>query len=411
VTEVAGAHALVFPDNLAALATCRELGWAGITAHLLGPRRVIAARSRHARFVASPDFYSDPEAFVDFACRFAASLDQPPVLFPTEDAALLLADRHHDALSRHCRYPYAAPGVATRLLDKRDLYAAAARAGVGAPRFVDVDDADACTTLSTDVAWLVKPPCRYRFDEQGKVRTFLSITGGAKALGRHLATDVATVRRAGFPAVVQERIPGDFDQLVSVGLCMDRDGRLLDSFTARKRFEYPEPFGDGLVVERVTDPGVTEPALRLLRELGYWGICDVEFKRDARDGIFKVLDANPRTWLWAGLGRAGGNPLVLTAYNLVAEQPIACPPIRERRDAVWVSPRGTAAFLLKSYRARRHGPFLPLRLTGGALRTILRDFLVYYDPLYLRPSAWLDMGTAVMKRGRATTVKHPVSCN
>jgi len=408
---VAAAHALVFPDNLAALATCRELGWAGITAHLLGPKRVIASRSRHARFVAGPDFYSEPEAFVEFACQVAAGLDEPPVLFPTEDAALLLADRYYDALSRHCRYSYAAPGVATRVLDKRGLYAAAERAGIGAPSFADVEDADACAGLATDVAWLVKPPCRYRFDDQGRIRTFLSITGGAKALDGDLATNVTRLRRAGFPAVVQERIPGDFDQLVSVGLCLDREGRLVDSFTARKHFEYPEPFGDGLVVERIPDPGITEPALRLLRELGYWGICDVEFKRDERDGVFKVLDANPRTWLWAGLGRAGGNPLVVAAYNLAAAHPVGSPPIRERHDAVWVSPRGTAAFLAKSYRVRRHGVVLPLQLTRGALRTILRDFFVYYDPLYLRPSAWVDMGTAIMRRGRAATVKHPVSCN
>jgi hypothetical protein len=52
-----------------------------------------------------------------------------------------------------------------------------------------------------------------------------------------------------------------------------------------------------------------------------------------------------------------------------------------------------------------------MRLAAGAFKTVLSDFLVYYDPLYLRPSAWLDMGAAVLRRGRATTVKHPVSCN
>ena len=66
-----------------------------------------------------------------------------------------------------------------------------------------------------------------------------------------------------------------------------------DFFLASKECEYPEPFGDGLVVRLVPGPGLVDRAMRLMRELGYWGICDIEFKRDPRDLEYKVLDANP----------------------------------------------------------------------------------------------------------------------
>ena len=49
--------------------------------------------------------------------------------------------------------------------------------------------------------------------------------------------------------MVQERIPGPFEELVSVGLCLARGGEVLQAFTARKHCQYPEPFGDGLIVE------------------------------------------------------------------------------------------------------------------------------------------------------------------
>ena len=173
--------------------------------------------------------------------------------------------------------------------------------------------------------------------------TFLSLSGGSKAFEGNVRGATARVRDAGFRCMVQEKIPGPFEELVSVGLCLDRDGRLITSFSTRKRCEYPEPFGDGLVVETIEDPGILEPSLELLRKLGYWGLCDVEFKRDARDGRMKLLDANPRVWLWVGLGAdAGAVPLALTAYRLALGDGRLCErrhPARPRLGAIlWTAP-------------------------------------------------------------------------
>ena len=44
----------------------------------------------------------------------------------------------------------------------------------------------------------------------------------------------------------------------------------------------------------------------LLRELRYSGLIEIEYKRDPRDGVVKLLDMNPRVWGWHTLcGRAG----------------------------------------------------------------------------------------------------------
>jgi len=45
---------------------------------------------------------------------------------------------------------------------------------------------------------------------------------------------------------------------------------------------------------------------RLLRALDYTGLVEVEFKQDARDGRFKLLDVNPRVWGWHTLGARAG---------------------------------------------------------------------------------------------------------
>jgi predicted ATP-grasp superfamily ATP-dependent carboligase len=395
--------AFVFRDNAAALATCRELGRAGIDVVVLDAERGPASSSRFARFVEAPSYYAEPGAWAAFVREHARTYPAPPVAFPTEDAALLVADRFHGELSSAVRYAYAAPGPASALLDKRRLYAAAGNVGLDVPRWMEPGD-DGGAPAPDDSAWIAKPACRYWFDEQGRsIRTFLRITGGSKAIAGDVRDSARRVRAAGFPTIVQERIPGPFEDLFSVGLALDRDGRLLGSFCARKRGEYPEPFGDGLIVEATEARlDLIEGSAALLRSLGYWGICDVEFKRDERDGKYKLLDANPRVWLWLGLGARCGVPLALLAYALANDDAAAIEDAlagarRETRPA-WVSPRGAAAFLLNAWRPGRHGWALPLRVAFGALGTIARDLAAFGDPLYLRAEAWSSALRALSRR-------------
>jgi D-aspartate ligase len=406
------APAFVFPDNPAALATCRELGRAGVPVTLVTSRDGPACLSRYPRVLRAPDFYREPGAWLSFVVAQAGRCAEPPVLLPTEDAALLVADAFRVELSTVARFPYPARALndgtngnrpIPRVLDKLELYTAAYDLGIAVPEFREIRLPEAWSSSESDEKWLVKPSCRYHFDPRRGITTFLSLTGGSKAIEGSVRDAARTVLGAGFRCMAQEKIPGPFEQLVSVGLVLDRDGRVPAAFFTRKRCEYPEPFGDGLVVETIDDPGILEDSVRLLRKLGYWGICDVEYKRDARDGRFKLLDANPRTWLWVGLAESAGcTPLALSAYRLALGDGLLADSAegerRGRAGLTWVSPRGAAAFLLRQYRPKRHGASLATALTLGALRTMLRNLRVFRDPLYVRPSTWPGLVEAATRR-------------
>jgi hypothetical protein len=69
-------------------------------------------------------------------------------------------------------------------------------------------------------------------------------------------------------------------------------------------------------------PEFVDAALRLLRAFGYHGLSQVEFKRDARDGRYKLMEINPRLWQWHGLATACGVDLPRIAYaDLTGEAP------------------------------------------------------------------------------------------
>ena len=53
---------------------------------------------------------------------------------------------------------------------------------------------------------------------------------------------------------------------------------------------------------------------RFCAALGFHGISQVEFKRDPRDGRYKLMEINPRLWQWHGLAAACGVDLPRIAY-------------------------------------------------------------------------------------------------
>lgn len=75
---------------------------------------------------------------------------------------------------------------------------------------------------------------------------------------------------------------------------MTEDGAALFDFTKRTPRRYPK--NTGLGGYHVTCPveGIREPALKLLRHVGYQGLAHVEFKHDEVDAEYKLIECNGR---------------------------------------------------------------------------------------------------------------------
>jgi predicted ATP-grasp superfamily ATP-dependent carboligase len=121
--------------------------------------------------------------------------------------------------------------------------------------------------------------------------------------------------------MVQELIPGGDGELYSLGSYLRADGEALGLFCGRKLRQTPPGVGTCRVGEAVWVQEVVDAGLRLLRALRFHGLSQVEFKRDPRDGRFKLMEVNPRLWQWHGLAAASGVDLPLIAYrDLTGEQ-------------------------------------------------------------------------------------------
>jgi D-aspartate ligase len=81
---------------------------------------------------------------------------------------------------------------------------------------------------------------------------------------------------------------------------------------------------------------VLEDTRRLMKGIGYRGVLDIGYRYDARDGLFKLLDANPRV---GGTFRLfvddeSGLDVVRALYLDLTGQEV--PPARQRSGRKWL---------------------------------------------------------------------------
>jgi predicted ATP-grasp superfamily ATP-dependent carboligase len=65
--------------------------------------------------------------------------------------------------------------------------------------------------------------------------------------------------------------------------------------TQERLRQFPPLFGDGSFQGTVDAPEVAELGRRLVRAFDDRGFAGIEFKFDARDGTYRLIEFNPRT--------------------------------------------------------------------------------------------------------------------
>jgi D-aspartate ligase len=305
------------------LAAIRSLGRAGIAVLAVDHRpSALGFPPRYARAVPSPDPAVEPEAYVETLAR-----QEPGVLLPTHDPPLNAVARFRDRLDGF-RFPFPEWDVLERIQDKRHQLEAAVAAGVEVPETRHPGSATEARAAADELGYpvLVKPAEPVGFKRRFGRQAF--------RLERPAEVERAYADAEEFAPMVQELIPGGDDELYSVGSYLREDGEPLGLFSGRKLQQVPPGVGTARVGESVWVQEVVDAGLRLLKALGFHGISQVEFKRDPRDGRFKLMEVNPRLWQWHGLAVACGVDLPLIAYRDLAGEDVAVASMNGQRR-VW----------------------------------------------------------------------------
>jgi D-aspartate ligase len=291
----------------------RSLGQARVPVLALDPApEAIGFASRYVtQALVCPDPGDEEPAFLAFMEELGKGLERPGVLFLTRDQDVSTVSRNQAQLEPCFRIPFAGWDVLSRIVDKRGQYAVAKEAGVPLPttRFPRAESEAAQVVRDFPFPAIIKPTYHAHFSETFGVKGFVA-DGPEQAL-EHYRRGAAR----GYQMMIQEIIPGSPDRLYTYGSYLNRGGQPVAEFTGRKLRQNPRMFGTCRAGECCPAPQVAELGLRLLRALGFWGISQVEFKLDPRDGQFKLMEVNARNYQWQHLSTVCGANLALAAYR------------------------------------------------------------------------------------------------
>jgi predicted ATP-grasp superfamily ATP-dependent carboligase len=249
-------------------------------------------------------------------------------LFPTADATAAFVARRHAELAGRFRLTTPAWDTFVWAYDKRLTYQLAASLDIPHPKVFTPCDRNDVGRYTGEFPVLLKPATKPRLNLP-RAKAWL-VRDRAELPVRY--DEVASLAEPG-ALMLQELVPGPGGQLSYAAVC--RDGEPLVATVAERVRQYPVDFGrSSSYVETIDDAEVERLGRLVLEKLRFDGLVEIEFKRDSRDGLCKLLDINARVWGWHTIGSEIGLDFTYLAWRLANGEPVS--PVRVPPGLRWL---------------------------------------------------------------------------
>ena len=304
------------------LGVLRTLGRKGIPLILLNNESSIGNCSRfNIKLIKSPR-PSDIEDYADFLIRLAERERIPGwIIFPHNDEVVYVLSRHRDILENYFRIPTPSWDVIRNVYIKKNTYIVAEKNGILIPKIYDVNNFEQLMDADLQYPLVLKPSISHRFLRKIKIKAF-RINNKEELIKTYLQmSDVIDSSEI----IVQDFIPGGPKNLYS--FCpFFKNGKVITGIAARRPRQRPMDFGyASTYVELVDIPELRSISEKFLGLINYYGIAEVEFMYDPRDRQYKLLEVNPRIWVWHALAIAACVDLPYILYQDMIGEEIAVP--------------------------------------------------------------------------------------
>lgn len=364
---------LIFGAHIAALGVLRALARRGIPSFVVDETSNVIVRSRWyrpaERTLAET---SDPEALAGYL----ESLALPDaVLMACSDRWALAVAGLSPEIRQRFQASIAPHDAVAQFVDKDRFRMLVDRLDIPRPRTIPIrEPADLDLATDDDLATaFLKPTESQRHNQH--FRTKGAFVDSREEAGR-LVEEAAA---AGITFMLQEWIPGDMSKTFLIDGFVDRAGTV-SAMVARRRVRMDPPrlanTCSDVTIPLADVEACLPPLRRLLDDVGYRGIFNVEFKFDERDGRFKIIELNPRPFWLIGHIASAGVDLPWMSYLDAQELPVQTPaPYQVGRFGMYEIPDATAVGRAWRTLRRPEGPVLGPWLRGD------RALLWWRDPL------------------------------
>jgi predicted ATP-grasp superfamily ATP-dependent carboligase len=352
------------------LGAIRSLGRRGV--HVVAGAAVPRAQGFRSRYTGDRFVYPsperDPDGFIDSLLDAARGL-RADALLPIGYASTRAVSRRKDDVAAQVAVAVADWDGVQIAGSKKATLELAAELGVPTPRL------------------FASPAAVDRFPVV--VKSNLG-SGGVRYVNNEAELDSA-IRK---DSVIQEYVPGEGRGYFA----LFAEGEERAAFMHRRVREYPVTGGASTAAESVFDPELRALGHRLLEALEWHGVAMAEFKLDARDGRYKLMELNPKFWGSLDLAIAAGVDFPWLAVQVALGH--SFPPVVEYRRGLrfqWV-------FSDLLHAAARPSD-LPAVLRDLAVPRVAKD--VWLRDLRPNLVEGRGIGARVVRGLRDRTLRHP----
>ncbi len=325
VTADVGPPAVILGgDSTHALAFVRSLGRRGIPVMSVSTHRSAATRTRYGSTITTQPWHNNGEAeLLDLLRRVGGQLPVRGAVITCSDEYVLFLSRHRAELAAYYEFVLPDEDTLEKLASKKFQYQLAEEADIPIPQTFNL--AHDLDTIAKKIRYpcVVKPVYSHLWREY---QNRAAVTSKVKLLiadsPRELIKHGSLIDDSGLEWVIQELVEGGDDQLYALYAYFDRNSQPLATFVRRKLRQWPVNFGDGCYSVGVKEDEVVDLGVKLLQSIGYRGLTNMELKRDAKDGKFKLIEINVRSANQVSLAVESGVDLPYIAYQDILFKPV-----------------------------------------------------------------------------------------
>lgn len=287
-------------DALHSLAIVRSLGSKHMKVTVTSHRRVFSL-SFYSRFCRKRLVYPDPERekrqFVDFLIEELKN-NSYDILLPVRSTVTPVVAEHEKELSRYANFVITSRESMEMANNKEKTFKYAEKIGIPIPRTFYPRDMNEVELAAKELSFPVVIKASHGAGSRGVF--YVNTRENLFAFfDKYFSSPESREVRT---SMIQELIRGGGYGFFSI---FDR-GEPKAIFMHKRIREYPITGGPSTVAESYYNPRLKELGLKLLKELNWNGVAMVEFKKDVKDGEFKLMEINPKFWGSLNLAIASG---------------------------------------------------------------------------------------------------------
>jgi D-aspartate ligase len=342
------------PDHCSSLCLIRSLGRLGIPVYGVGANPHspgMVSRYCRVRFLYSANGTGARE-LVRFLGEVSRKLGRRPILTCASDVASIFVAENKDALRDGFLFPNMPAELVWSLYDKKKMHFLCKRFGIStAETIFPQSRQEVVDVLESGQAVLpivLKGIDGDLLERRGAPRMVI-VSDPQELLEKYDQMEGPTKPNL----MLQEYIPG-VDWMFNG--YFNRNSDCVLGFTGLKLRQFPPYSGATLLGVCLRNEMVEGITKNLMRSIGYQGVLDIDYRFDPRNGLYKVLDINPRVGLAFRLFlAANGMDVVRAMYLDLTGQPVPLAAGREGRK--WVA-EDSALMSFRYYKRDRKLTFM-----------------------------------------------------